>query len=181
MSDIVTPRPLPATRSLSDRFGDRATLVLALGAALLGLATLLAIGWVLVTRARLAWDSFGLGFIFDRGLWDPVHNRFGALDFIYGTLITSVGALLLATPIAIAIALYLSELAPRALRTLVGALVEMLAAIPSVVLGLFGILVLGPFVKHYVRPTLEGPLGFVPFFGSSANGTGYGVLTAILV
>jgi phosphate transport system permease protein len=181
MTDLTADQPLRSTRSVADRLGDRVTLVVSLAAALVGLVALVLIAWVLVSRSRLAWDRFGLGFVVHRGLWDPVHNAFGALDFIYGTLITSIGALLIATPIALAIALYLSELAPRSLRTVIGALVEMLAAIPSVVLGLFGILVLGPFVKDYVRPGLGDTLGFVPLFGASSNSTGYGIMTAILV
>src|SRR5205823_1462375 len=84
----------------------------------------------------------------------------GARDFIYGSLITGLGALLVGTPLAVAIALYLNELAPRQLRTVITALVELLAAIPSVVLGLFGIIVLGPFVKDYLYPALSSVLGF---------------------
>ena len=81
---------------------------------------------------------------------------------------SSLVALVLATPLAIAIGLYLSELAPRGVRGIVGSLVELLAAIPSVVLGLWGILVLGPFLAHHVEPWLHSTLGFIPLFGDTA-------------
>ena len=89
-------------------------------------------------------------------------------------------ALLIATPLSIAIALWLSELAPRGLRGIVGSLVEMLAAIPSVVLGLWGILVLGPFLGQHVEPWLHDKLGFIPIFGEPSP-TGTGIFTASLI
>ena len=92
-------------------------------------------------------------------VWDPVKNHYGALLFLYGTAVSSFVALLIATPLSIAIGLYLSELAPRALRGVVGSLVEMLAAIPCVVLGLWGILVLGPVITGQFGPWLNGAFG----------------------
>ena len=92
--------------------------------------------------ASSAISENGLGFITTSN-WDPVHGQFGAAQFLYGTAVSSFGALLLATPLSIAIALFLTELAPRGTRTPVGTLVELLAGIPSVILGLWGILVLG--------------------------------------
>src|SRR5262249_59888741 len=122
--------------------------------------------------------KFGLGFVRDR-FWDPVHNQFGALPFICGTAITSLFTLLIATPTAVAIALYLTELAPRGVRDIIGSLVEMLAAIPSVILGLWGILVLGPVVADHIEPFLHRWLGWLPLFSGSPSNTGY--LSALML
>ena len=127
--------------------------------------------WPAITR-------FGLGFLV-HGTWDPVKGTFGALDFIYGTALTSFLAVLIAGPISIAIGLYLSELAPRGVRGIVGSLVEMLAALPSVVIGLWGILVLGPFVANHLEPGLKSALGFLPFFRGDSSPAGY--LPAVIV
>ena len=104
---------------------------------------------------------------------------FGALDFIYGTAYTSFLAMLLAAPLAIGIALFLSEIAPRGVRGVIGTLVELLAAIPSVVIGLWGIFVLGPFVNDHLGPFLQRTLGFLPFFKGEPQLTGY--LPAVIV
>jgi phosphate transport system permease protein len=122
-------------------------------------------------------SEYGLAFITGK-TWDPVSRVFGALPFIYGTAITSVIALLIATPLSIAIALWLSELAPRGLRGIVGSLVEMLAAIPSVVLGLWGILSGALSASMSSLVTLK--LGFIPIFGVPSP-TGTGIFTAALI
>jgi phosphate transport system permease protein len=137
------------------------------------------IAWELIKGARLSLSTFGLGFITDVG-WDPVHLHFGAATFLYGTAITSVGALLIATPLAIGIALFLTELSPRWLRGPVTALVETLAAVPSVIIGLWGILVLAPVLRDHVEPALHSALGFIPLFGPP-NTVGTGYFTAIIV
>jgi len=168
-----------STRRLSDRVGDVVLRGLTLLAALAAVALLGAIVWKVLD---LAWPSirhYGLGFVVGK-TWDPVKLHFGALPFIYGTALSSLIALLLATPLAIAIALWLSELAPRGVRGIVGSLVEMLAAIPSVVLGLWGILVLGPFLSHHLEPWLHDKLGFIPLFGGTSP-TGTGLFTAGLI
>src|SRR5207249_635035 len=108
--------------------------------------------------ADLSISRYKLNF-FTTTVWDPVKNHYGALLFLYGTAVSSFVALLVATPLSIAIGLYLSELAPRGIRGLIASLVEMLAAIPSVVLGLWGILVLGPFMAAHVDPWLHDTLG----------------------
>lgn len=132
-----------------------------------------------VDGARPAFSSFGVSFIWNR-TWDAVSNHFGALDFIFGTLYTTLWAVLIGGPIAIAIGLYLSELAPRGVRGVIGSLVEMLAAIPSVVLGLWGILVLGPVVHDQFGPWLNTAFGWTPFF-STLPSSGSAVFTAVLV
>jgi len=174
---VRTTTPLSASRRrIGDRIGDVVLLGLTLVAALAGVAALVAIVYKVFHLAHPAISRFGLHFVADR-TWDPVHKVFGALPFIYGTAISSLIALVIATPLAIAIALYLSELAPRGVRGIVGSLVETLAAIPSVVLGLWGILVLGPYLAHHLEPWLHDKLGFVPIFGAP-EATGTGLFTA---
>jgi len=137
------------------------------------------IAYKVVQGSRLSLSTFGLGFVHGIG-WDPVHNQFGAASFLFGTAVTSIGALLLATPLALGIALFLTELAPRWIRGPVTALVETLAAIPSVVIGLWGIIVLGPVLREHVMPALHSTLGFIPLFGTPSP-AGTGIFTAIVV
>ena len=135
------------------------------------MAVLIAIAYKVFQGAASAFSEFGLGFITTNN-WDPVHNQFGAASFIYGTAITSFGALLIATPLSIAIALFLTELAPRATRTPIGTMVELLAAVPSVILGLWGILVLGPPLQNTIEPALHSALGWIPLFGGEYSPVG---------
>jgi phosphate transport system permease protein len=160
------------------RFGD---LLLQGVAGLAALGSLVLVGlitWKVIEGARLSISTFGLSFIWHVA-WDPVHNQFGAGSFLFGTVVTSVAALVIATPIAIGIALFLSELAPRGIRGPVTALVETLAAIPSVVIGLWGLLVLAPILRDHVDPALHSSLGFIPLFGPASYGSN--VFTAIVV
>ena len=111
--------------------------------------------------------------------WDPVKDTYGALTFVYGTVVTSIIALLLATPLSIAIALFLTEIAPRRVAAPIATLVELLAAIPSVVLGLWGILVFGPWVRDTLEPWLQSFLGWCPLFSGEPSQAG--MLPAALV
>jgi phosphate transport system permease protein len=150
------------------------------GTAAAGAVVLLGlIAYKVVEGSRLGLSTFGLGFLGHIG-WDPVHNKMGAAVFLFGAAATSLGALLLATPLALGIALFLTELAPRWIRGPVTALVETLAAIPSVVIGLWGIIVLGPVLRDHVMPALHSTLGFIPLFGTPSP-TGTGIFTAIVV
>jgi phosphate transport system permease protein len=137
--------------------------------------------WKLIEGAWPSVTKFGLHFI-TRVAWNPVVGKeaFGAASFLFGTAVTSLIALALAGPLAIAVALFLTELAPRALRAPVTALVETLAAIPSVVIGLWGIYVLGPLLRDHVEPSLHSALGFIPLFGPPST-SGSSVFTAIVV
>jgi len=174
----AVPTEFPAGRRFGDRIGDNALYAIT-AAAGAGVVVLIgAVAWKVFDGSSLAFSDFGLGFLV-HSVWDPVHNEFGALSFIYGTAVTSFIALLLAAPIAIGIALYLTELAPRAIRETVGALVEMLAAIPSVILGLWGILVLGPFMLNHLEPWLQSFLGWIPLF--SGDPSQKGILSASIV
>jgi phosphate transport system permease protein len=178
VSAVPSTQPLPNRRRLGDRLGDLGLHGLT-GAATAAAAVLLgAIAWKIFEIAWPAITKFGLAFITRQG-WDAVHSKFGALDLIWGTALTSFLALLIATPVSIAIGLYLSELAPRGARTVIASLVELLAAIPSVVLGLWGILVLGPFVGTSLEPWLHRHLGFIPLFSGSPQNAG--ILVAVLV
>jgi phosphate transport system permease protein len=175
----ATPAQLGG-RSLADRLGDRLFYTLTGAASLLAVALVALIVYELVKQAWPAITKYGLGFVTSRD-WDPYHKVFGALDFIYGTALTSFVAIIIAGPLAIAIALWLHELAPRYIRGTVGALVEMLAAIPSVVIGLWGIFVLAPFVQDHVDPALQSVLGWTPFFSGRPQLTGYMPATIVLM
>jgi phosphate transport system permease protein len=170
--------PGPSLESRGIRLGDvlfRGVAVAAAGAAtaLLGL-----IAYKVIRQAWPAIDHFGVSFVWTEA-WDPVKDTYGALTFVYGTVVTSIIALLLATPISIAIALFLTEIAPRRIAAPIATMVELLAAIPSVVLGLWGILVFGPWIARHLEPWLRDVLGFIPLF----DGTVYqsGMLPAALV
>ncbi len=161
----------PAASSLGDalfRFGSAAAGVAVL--VVLGLIVL-----VLIVDAGPSIQTFGFGFL-GRGTWNPNTNQFGALPFIFGTLVTSGIALLLGVPVSLGIAIFLVELAPATVRTPLTYVVELLAAIPSVVYGLWGIFVLVPVMSNYVEPALQGALGFLPLFQGPIYG--YGILTA---
>ena len=178
VSAVPSTQPLPEHRRIGDRFGDLFLHGLT-GAAAAAAAILLgAIAWKIFQLAWPAITKYGFAFVTRQG-WDTVHNKFGALDLIWGTALTSFAALLIATPLSIAIGLYLSELAPRGARTVIASLVELLAAIPSVVLGLWGILVLGPFMRDTIEPALNSVLGFLPIFGGDPSAFGY--LTAAVI
>lgn len=171
----VAPPPAPLSGSA---WGDRIFKWLLVLAALAIPLLLLGLLWELVAGARPAIAEFGLGFI-TSSTWDPVADRFGAWPLIFGTLLTSFLALLLAVPLSLGVAIYLTEFAPGPIRRPVAMVIELLAAIPSVVYGLWGIFVLIPFLTSTVYPWLQDTLGFLPFF----QGTIYGpsVLSASLI
>ncbi|HUA20861.1 MAG TPA: phosphate ABC transporter permease subunit PstC [Bryobacteraceae bacterium] len=126
--------------------------------------------------------KFGFGFLTGR-TWDPVAENFGALPFIYGTVLTSVLALVISVPLGVGAAIFLSELAPPKLSNTCTFLVELLAAVPSVILGLLAIFTLVPLMRQYVEPFLKATLGDLPLFQGPAYGVGYltaGVILAIM-
>jgi phosphate transport system permease protein len=170
---------LASQRSLRDRIGDFGLRWVSALAAVGAIALIGLIIYKVIEQARLSMSAFGVSFLWERS-WNAVTNEFGALDFLVTTLYVTGFAVLLAAPIAIAIGLYLSELAPNGVRGVVGSLVEMLAAIPSVVLGLWGILVLGPVVHNEFGPWLNSALGWTPFFATRPI-SGSTMFTAVLV
>jgi phosphate transport system permease protein len=166
-------------RKRADRFGDRALYGVCLLAALLCLLTIVLIAYQVIDGAAPAISKYGLGFLTDT-TWQPNFGEFGAGSLIFGTAVSSFVALLLGAPIAISIGLYLSLLAPTGVRGVVAPLVEMLAAIPSVILGFWGVLVLAPFVQGTLEPWLHDTVGFVPIFGAPET-TGSSIFTASLI
>jgi phosphate transport system permease protein len=172
------PMEISAPLGRPRRFGDRLLHAATALAALAGVLLVLAIAWKVVDGAWPAMRHFGIGFLWSSD-WNPVTRHFGALQFLLGTLITGGIAVAIAAPLSIAIGLYLSELAPRAIRGPVGTLIELLAAVPSVVVGLWGILVLGPWIRDNVEPFLHSTLGFLPIFDGSPSQAG--VLPAVAV
>jgi phosphate transport system permease protein len=128
-------------------------------------------------------SAFGIDFALGR-VWDPLHRVFGALPFVYGTVVSSLLALAIAVPISLGVALYLSELAESWRRNLLGFLVEMLAAVPSVVYGLWGVLALSPWLRTSVEPWLAEWLGFLPIFRGPSQGVGMlagGIVLSIMI
>src|SRR3954453_12298080 len=174
----ASPRPLGRTRRRGDRIGDGLLYGLTALAAVASVLVVGAIGLKIVDGAWPSMRPFGVGFLWGCN-WNPVTQQFGALQFVLGTLVTGGIAVLIAAPLSIAIGLFLSELAPRVLRGPIGTLVEMLAAVPSVVVGLWGILVLGPWIRDHVEPLLHSTLGFLPIF--SGDPSQAGLLPAIVV
>jgi phosphate transport system permease protein len=181
VSSTTHEPPLPAGGTVARRrarLGDLVFQGIAIAAAL---GTVVLLGLIAFKVFDLAWPAiqkYGLSFIWTLA-WDPIKESFGALAFIWGTVVTSLIALLLATPISIAIALFLTELAPRRLAAPIATMVELLAAIPSVVLGLWGILVFGPWVATHLEPWLSDTLGFLPIF--SGDPSQAGILPAALI
>src|SRR3989440_5829112 len=167
-------------RRVRDWLGDRILLLVTATASVVAVGAMILITWRVIRGAHLAYSTFGLSFVWGE-VWDTNKNIFGAAPGLYGTAVTSLIALVIAAPLAIAIALFLTELAPGGVRTIIGTLVEMLAAIPSVVLGLWGILVLGPFMAQHVDPALHGALGFLPMFSGPVSQNGLSLLTAVVV
>jgi phosphate transport system permease protein len=180
VSVVAAPNTLRRTRHVGDRIGDGVLLGLTAAAALLAMAIIAAIIWKIIEGSWPAIQKFGLSFLW-HSTWNPVigHEAYGARNFIVGTLVTAFCAILIAAPLSIAIGLFLSELAPSVVRGPIASLVEMLAAVPSVVVGLWGILVLGPFMRAHVEPFLHDYFGWIPIFGGTPQQSG--VLVAIVV
>ena len=165
------------------RFGDRAFewLTLAMASAVVVLVIL--IGWELWVGSSLAIKKFGFHFL-TTSTWDPVAEQFGALPFIYGTLVSSAIALIIAVPLGIATAAYLTELAPLWIRQPLTSLIEMLAAIPSVILGLWGIFVMVPWLRNYPFPFLKQYFGWIPLFNGPIYGPcmfAGGIIIAVMI
>lgn len=164
-------------------FGDRAfkwfTLLMALSVFVL----IVLIGEELAHGSHLALRKFGWRFLAGSD-WDPVNEQFGALPFIYGTVVSSLIALVIAVPLSVATAVYLTELAPRWARQPLTIFIELLAAVPSVILGLWGIFVMVPWLREHLFPWLKGSLGFLPFFQGPIYGVSLlagGIIIAIMI
>jgi phosphate transport system permease protein len=167
------------SRKKADRVGDFSLRLICLAAAVLAGFLLILIAKEVFEGAQPAFAKFGFSFITHQE-WAPPLEKFGGRGLILGTLITSAMALLIGAPIAIAIGIFLALLAPTGVRNLVSPLVEMLAAIPSVILGFWGLLILGPVLAEHVEPFLHDTLGFIPLFGPPQT-TGASIFNAGLI
>ena len=151
------------------------------GLAVLGVLALIV--YELMLRSGLSWHKFGLKF-FTADNWDPVNEQFGALPFIYGTLVSSLLALIIAVPLSVGVAVFTTEMCPRALRGPLSFFVELLAAIPSVIYGLWAIFVLVPILSQYVQPFLAKTLGWTGLFEGPPYGFGMlaaGIILAVMI
>ena len=180
----VVGRETPRRRIPQVRlFGDRVFNLVTLGLGTLILLLLIALGFALVMDAMPAIRKFGFSFLISTD-WDPVNDLYGALPFIYGTALSSAIALLIAVPLSLGVALCLSEMAPEWMSRRLGFLVDLLAAIPSVVYGLWAIFVLGPWLRDHVEAFLGKYFGFLPLFAGPKVSVGMfsaGVVLAIMV
>src|ERR1700757_2079501 len=180
-SDAI--QPATARMSPPSRFGGKAFYWLTLSMAFAVVLLVVFIGWELGSGSWQAIQKFGFRFL-TASMWDPVAEEFGALPFIYGTAVSSLIALIIAVPLSIATAVYLTELAPLWIRQPIVSLIEMLAAIPSVILGLWGIFVMIPWLRDYLFPFLKHLLGWTPFFTGPIYGPcmlAGGIIVAIMI
>jgi phosphate transport system permease protein len=163
--------------------GDQVFKVAMLLCGLAVLGTLVLIVYELVLRSGPSWHAFGFKFFAGRD-WDPVNEQFGALPFVYGTLVSSLLALIIAVPLSIGVAVFTTEMCPKGLRGPLSFFVELLAAIPSVVYGLWAIFVLVPILSNYVEPFLSKTLGWTGFFVGPPYGISMlaaGIILAIMI
>jgi phosphate transport system permease protein len=178
----TTSGSTPPTRQRRAPWADALFAVTAHAAAWLTLALLVGIIVSLVVGAWPAIREYGLSFLW-RSEWDPVNDKYGGLVMIYGTLATSVIALLIAVPVSFGIALFLTELSPGWLRRPLGVAVELLAAVPSIVYGMWGLLVFGPILATFVQQPLQRWVGDWPLLGTLVSGApvGIGILSAGII
>ncbi len=178
----VLPMTNPPSRRQVSPWADKLFSVLAHAAACLTLALLFGIIVSLIIGAWPAIKEYGLSFLW-RSEWDPVNDSYGGLVMIYGTLMTSFIALLIAVPVSFGIALFLTELSPKWLKRPLGVAIELLAAVPSIVYGMWGLLVFGPLLATYVQQPLQNLTADVPFLGALFSGppVGIGLLSAGII
>ncbi len=180
---VTESRRAPLIRLRPNRWADGSfhALMMACGLSLLVIVGLII--YELLVSSQLAWKQFGFKF-FTGQAWDPVMGDFGALPFIYGTIVSSLLALLIAVPLGVSVAVYTTEMCPRLLRGPISFLTELLAAIPSVVYGLWGIFMLAPLLRKYVQPWLASHFGWTGLFSGPPFGVGMlaaGIILAIMV
>jgi phosphate transport system permease protein len=177
--------PATGSRSFVSRLRDGdeiARLVTMIFAATVVLITLLLV-YELWINSALPRQKFGLHFLVTQ-VWDPIADEYGALPFMYGTLVTSAVALFIAVPLGIGAAIFLAELAPPRISDTLQFFIDLLAAVPSVIYGLLGVFIVVPLVREVIYPGLNKPLGFMPFFKGPSYGVGFltaGIVLAIMV
>ncbi|SPF33700.1 phosphate transporter subunit; membrane component of ABC superfamily [Candidatus Sulfotelmatobacter kueseliae] len=195
--DMPGPQPVE-TKTVTSTQASQATLLLrasggevqdrlfSTAMTLCGLAVLGVLGLIvfeLMLRSSLSWHAFGFKF-FSGSDWDPVNEQFGALPFVYGTLVSSLLALIIAVPLSVGVAVFTTEMCPKALRGPLSFFVELLAAIPSVIYGLWAMFVLVPLLSQYVQPFLSKTLGWTGLFTGPSYGFGMlaaGIILAIMI
>ncbi|MGB7026833.1 MAG: phosphate ABC transporter permease subunit PstC [Candidatus Acidiferrum sp.] len=182
---VPSAGPVEGSRSFLNRLRDGDEIARVITFVFAGSVVLLTVLLVyeLWVGSVLPRHKFGLAFFVTR-VWDPVFDNFGALPFIYGTLVTSAVALFLAVPLGIGAAIFLAELAPARVSDTLEFFIDLLAAVPSVIYGLLGIFVVVPLMRDYVEPALKNALGFLPLFKGPAYGIGFltaGIVLAIMV
>jgi phosphate transport system permease protein len=180
-SRTTAPKP-PGSHAVNTPWMDAVFSAVATGAAWLTLGLMIAIIVSLVIGAGPALEKFGFGFL-TSAVWDPVGNQYGGLVMIYGTLATSLIALVIAVPVSFGIALFLTELSPGWLKRPLGIAIELLAAVPSIVYGMWGLLVFGPVLATYVQQPLQAAFTGVPVLGALVAGppVGIGILSAGII
>jgi len=162
-----------------DEYARLVTLVFAATVVLITMALV----WELWVNSALPRQKFGLHFFFTQ-TWDPIMDDFGALPFIYGTLVTSVVALIIAVPLGIGAAIFLAELAPPRISDTLQFFIDLLAAVPSVIYGLLGVFTVVPLMRTVIYPALNKPFGYLPLFKGPSYGVGFltaGIVLAIMV
>src|SRR5262249_40296319 len=179
------PAPVPKSRfKLKETFvADAAFRAVVVACAIALVSVVGLILFELISQSRLSLSKFGFQFLF-KSIWNPVDEDFGALPFIYGTVVSSLLALLIAVPLSLGTALFLTEICPQRIRAVLSLLVELLAAIPSVIYGLWAIFVLAPFLRFYVQPFLAKYFGWTGLFSGPKYGSGMlaaGVILAIMI
>lgn len=185
MSEALAPSSLPgqgAGRKRTSAFGDRVFYWIVLGCGLFVLASLLAAAISMAWGGFLAFRTFGFGFLYGT-IWDPVSQQFAALVPIYGTLVTSALAMIIGVPISLGVAIFVTEVAPRWLRGPIGGAIELLAGVPSIIYGMWGLFTFAPFMSDYIQPFLIDWLGPLPIIGALFSGAplGIGMLTSGIV
>ncbi|HEY2353122.1 MAG TPA: phosphate ABC transporter permease subunit PstC [Candidatus Acidoferrum sp.] len=184
-STVPSGSPIAGSRSFITRLRDGdeiARLITFLFAGSVVFVTLLLV-YELWQGSFLPRHKFGFAFLVT-SVWDPIFDKFGALPFIYGTVVTSLLALLIAVPLGIGAAIFLAELAPARVSDTLQFFIDLLAAVPSVIYGLLGVFIVIPIMRQYVEPALKDSLGFLPFFQGPAYGIGFltaGIVLAIMV
>jgi len=183
VAPAASDRPALLLRASSGELPDQIFkyLITACGFAIFGV--LILIVYELVWRSNLSWHAFGLKF-FVASDWDPVNEHFGALPFIYGTIVSSILALIIAVPLSVGVAVFTTEMCPQRLRGPLSFFVELLAAIPSVIYGLWAIFVLVPLLSKYVQPFLAKTLGWTTLFDGPPFGYSMlaaGIILAIMI
>jgi len=182
---VPSAGPVAGSRSFLQKLreGDEiARLITFLFAASVVLITVLLV-YVLWRESVLPRHKFGLAFLVTR-VWDPIFDQFGALTFIYGTLVTAAVSLLIAVPLGIGAAIFLAELAPPRLSDTLEFFIDLLAAVPSVIYGLLGVFIVVPLMREHIAPALKSVLGFLPLFQGPSYGVGFltaGLVLAIMI